>query len=71
MADARISADMAEILRFKVPPWFDPVPWFIWERLDKEKMLALTRVQLQLHKSVLLAQQRTLNDAMKVIGDIG
>jgi hypothetical protein len=68
MVEAKLSPEIPEILRFKVPPWFDPVPWFIWERLDKEKVLALTRVQLQLQKSILLAQQRALNEAIKVIG---
>ncbi len=68
MAEAKISSDIAEVLRFRVPPWFDPVPWFVWERLDLKKVLALTKVQMQLQKSILLAQHRALNEAIKVIG---
>lgn len=68
MAEVKMNPELAEILRFRVPPWFDPVPWFVWERLDKEKVLALTKVQLQLQKSVLLAQQRAINQVMEVLG---
>ena len=68
MTQPKISSEMAEVLRFRVPPWFDPVPWFVWERLDQERVLALARVQMQLQRSILLAQQRALNEAIKILG---
>ena len=68
MAEAKINPELAEILRFRVPPWFDPVPWFVLERLNQDKLFALAKVQLQLQKSVLLAQQRAINQVMNVLG---
>ena len=67
MTQPRISSEMTEMLRFRIPPWFDPVPWFIWERLDQETLVKLTAVQLQLQKSVLAAQMRAINQALNVL----
>jgi len=59
---------MAEVLRFRLPPWFDPVPPFLIEKLDIEKLMAITKAQLVMQKSILLAQQRAINETLRILG---
>lgn len=58
---------LAEILRFKPFPQGDPIPPWIFERLDKARLGRLALVELELRKSILDAQLKANAQAVEIV----
>jgi hypothetical protein len=61
---------LQQALQFR-PRWnVDPVPWWIFERLDERVILDLARVQLQFQHDVLAAELKANEAGQKALGGI-
>ena len=60
-------ADLAEILQWRPHPIGDPVPWWLFNELNKEILVELAQISLQRQVEDLAAQTKALNAAMKAI----
>lgn len=58
---------LASALRFRPWPIWDPVPWLI-DVLDKQKLIEIARIQLDLHQENLKAQLKAAEAMQKAIG---
>jgi hypothetical protein len=61
-------ADLHEILQFRPHPIGDPVPWWIFQELDKSVLTQLAHISLVRQKEELAAQTKALDAAIKIIG---
>jgi hypothetical protein len=55
-------------LQFNPRIWWDPVPWWFINELDKSVLTQLATVQLQMQKDVLAAQVKSIDASLKIIG---
>ena len=60
--------DLHELLRFDPHIISDPVPWWLFQHLDKGALNQLAQISLQRQKDVLAAHGKALDAAMKAIG---
>jgi hypothetical protein len=61
-------ATLSSILRFRPWPGGDPVaPWLI-DQLDKNQLVQLARVGLELNQAVLQAQLKANTQSLEIIG---
>jgi hypothetical protein len=56
----QLKDEMSELLRFRVNPIFDPVPWPILQYLEKEQLLEVARIQLEYQLAVNEAQGKAM-----------
>jgi hypothetical protein len=59
--------ELQEALRFRPKIWWDPVPDWLFQHLDREIMIDLARVSLQLHRDMLEVQLRGMDQIAKVL----
>lgn len=63
---------LSETLKFFPFPMGDPVPWWIREFLDKEQLLGLARLQLQLVRDIATVHAQVAESAQKILeGGVG
>lgn len=60
--------DLNDLLHFRPGLVADPVPWWIFQHLDKSKINDLAKISLQRQKEELAAQTKAIDAAMKAIG---
>ncbi|MCW3473412.1 hypothetical protein [Limobrevibacterium gyesilva] len=58
---------LPEVLQFNPRWWWDPVPWWIIQELDKNVLTQLATIHLQLQKDILAAQTKSIDASMKVL----
>jgi len=61
-------AELNELLHFRPHPIGDPVPWWLFQELDKKVLVELAQISLVRQKEELAAQAKALDAAMKAIG---
>lgn len=59
--------ELQEALRFRPKIWWDPVPDWLFQHLDREIVLDLARVSVQLERDMLEVQMRGLDQISKVL----
>lgn len=62
------ATDLNDLLHFRPGLVADPVPWWIFQHLDKSKINDLAKISLQRQKEELAAQTKAIDAAMKAIG---
>lgn len=61
---------LQQALQFR-PRWHvDPVPWWIFDRLDERVVIDLARVQLQYQHDVLSAELKAIEAGQKALGGL-
>ena len=64
-------ANTPSILEFN-PGWIkDPVPWWLVSQLDKNSLVQLAQVQLQLQQVMLQSQLKAVQQAQEIIAKAG
>jgi len=64
-------ANTPSVLEFN-PGWIkDPVPWWLISHLDKNSLVQLAQVQLQLQQVVLESQLKAVQQAQQIIAKAG
>jgi hypothetical protein len=61
-------ADLAEILQWRPYPIGDPVPWWLFNEVDKATLVELAQISLARQVEELAVQTKALNAAIEVIG---
>lgn len=68
---------LADLLKFDPSWWYDPVPWWFVDQLDRGVLKQLAQSQLELQKTVLESQRaildaqiKGLNRSMEIISKI-
>jgi hypothetical protein len=63
-------ADLSEILRFR--PWWlpDPAPPWLLNQLEKNQLIQLAKISIELNQTVLQAQQKAAAQAHEIINSI-
>jgi hypothetical protein len=59
--------ELHEALRFRPKIWWDPVPDWLFPHLDRELVIELARVSLQLERNMLEVQLRGMDEISKVL----
>jgi hypothetical protein len=59
--------DLNDLLHFRPGPQVDPVPWWIFQHLDKTKINELAKISLQRQKEELAAHSKAVDAAIKAI----
>jgi len=59
--------DISEALQFRPRIWWDPVPWWFINQLDKSVLNQIATVQLELHREMLQAQIKSVEKTMSVL----
>lgn len=57
-----------DVLQFRPRWWWDPAPPWLVTQLDKNILIELARVQMQLQKEVLAAEQKAIDASLAVLG---
>ncbi len=65
-----INPNLAEVLRFKPWPPFDPVPWWILEHLDRKQVARVALIGLEMQNEVLEAALKANTQAAEVLKGI-
>jgi hypothetical protein len=68
MATPPRPTDLSDLLHFRPGPHVDPVPWWIFQHLDKSKINELAKISLQRQKEELAAHAKAVDAAMKALG---
>jgi len=61
-------ADLAEILQWRPYPIGDPLPWWLFNEVDKATLVELAQISLARQVEELAVQTKALNAAIEVIG---
>jgi hypothetical protein len=59
--------ELQESLRFRPKIWWDPVPDWLFQHLDREVLFELARVSLRLQREVLEVQLRGVDEITQVL----
>lgn len=59
--------ELQEALRFRPKIWWDPVPDWLFQHLDREVLVDLARVSLSLQRDMLEVQMRGVDQISKVL----
>jgi hypothetical protein len=59
--------ELQEALRFRPKIWWDPVPDWLFQHLDREVLFELARVSLRLQREVLEIQVRGVDEITQVL----
>ncbi len=61
---------LAEMLQFRPKLWWDPVPPWLFQYLDKELIVEVARVQLDFQRVALEQQLEAVGKVAEIIGRI-
>ena len=59
--------DLTEALQFRPRIWWDPVPWWFINQLDRGALTQIATAQLELQREVLQAQIKTVEKTLSVL----
>ncbi|MGE5201271.1 MAG: hypothetical protein ACM3O6_04325 [Acidobacteriota bacterium] len=59
--------DISEVLQFHPRIWWDPVPWWFINQLDKSVLTQIATVQLETQREVLQVQMKSVEKTLAVI----
>ncbi len=62
------NATLSDHLRFRPIPIWDPVPWWVFERLNERAVLDLAKIQITHQREVLTSQLKALEASEKLLG---
>ncbi len=63
--------NLPESLLFHPKWWVDPIPWPLWQQLDKNILTQVAIAQLHLQKEVLSAQIKALDQITTILSKRG
>lgn len=67
MVDPNQFGKLSEVLHFHPKIWWDPVPPWVWDILDKNVQRELTVIQLEFQKAALDAQAKAIDRTIGAI----
>ncbi len=59
--------ELPEALKFRPRWWWDPVPDWIVRHLEREELLELAVIQVELHRAMLDLQVKSTDRALKLL----
>jgi hypothetical protein len=59
--------DISEVLQFHPRIWWDPVPWWFINYLDKPVLTQIAMVQLELQREMLQVQMKSVEKTLAAI----
>jgi hypothetical protein len=68
MAKPSAPENIPEVLQFNPRIWWDPVPWWFINQLDRNALTQIATVQLELQKQMLQAQLKSIDATLGIIG---
>ena len=70
MAD-QAAERFSELLHFNPKIWWDPVPWWFVNQLDKNILREVAVIQIELQREVLAIQSKGLERTLAVLAKAG
>ena len=67
MPDPFEPGSLPELLQFRPKRWWDPVPDWLFQHLDREVIIELARVSVQVQKEMLDVQLRSIDAISQVL----
>jgi hypothetical protein len=62
---------LQESLRFRPKIWWDPVPDWLFTHLDREIVVELARVSVQVQREMLEVQLKSMDQISEVLAKVG
>jgi hypothetical protein len=59
MANSKV--ELSELFHFRPGPIYDPVPWWLLQYLEKEQIVQVARIQLEMQRAIVTAYGKALN----------
>jgi len=66
-----VEAKFADVLKFRVPIWYDPVPPDLLKDLSQATRLEIAKLQLQAHQDILAVHTKAASAYMNVLKGAG
>lgn len=63
-------AELNELLQFRPHPIGDPVPWWLFQELEKNVLVELAQISLQRQREELAVQSKALDAAIQAIAKV-
>jgi hypothetical protein len=63
--------ELSELLQFRPGPIWDPVPWWVLQYLEKEQIVQVARIQLEMQRAMLAAHSKALDQVAGVLQSAG
>ncbi len=67
MAKPNVTEGIPDLLQFHPKIWWDPVPWWFINELDKSVLTQVATIQLELQREVLQAQMKSIEKTLGAI----